>query len=237
MKFELKLRNLNVPDEDLLNDLKKVALELGNENLTSREYDNSKKRKYSAGTIGERFGGWNKALELAGLTVKYHQNISTDALLENIEQVWLKLGRQPGKRDMKLPLSKYSESPYRANFKTWQKALEQFVESINLEEEIEQSDETKSEAVETENTVNSKSEIVFRHKTKRDINWRLRFLVMRRDNFKCNACGKSPTNNPGTELHIDHILAWDKGGETVYENLQTLCSVCNIGKSNLDFKE
>jgi 5-methylcytosine-specific restriction endonuclease McrA len=63
----------------------------------------------------------------------------------------------------------------------------------------------------------------------------MRFLIMRRDNFKCNACGKSPTNNPGTELHIDHILAWDKGEETIFENLQTLCSVCNIGKSNLDF--
>ncbi|MCL4507775.1 MAG: HNH endonuclease [Chloroflexi bacterium] len=35
------------------------------------------------------------------------------------------------------------------------------------------------------------------------------------------------------ELHVDHILAWSKGGETVLENLQTLCSVCNLGKSNV----
>ena len=35
-------------------------------------------------------------------------------------------------------------------------------------------------------------------------------------------------------LHVDHIKAWAKGGETVLENLQTLCSVCNIGKSDLE---
>jgi 5-methylcytosine-specific restriction endonuclease McrA len=34
-------------------------------------------------------------------------------------------------------------------------------------------------------------------------------------------------------LDIDHILAWDSGGETVMENLQTLCNRCNGGKSNL----
>ncbi|THJ09818.1 MAG: HNH endonuclease [Nitrospira sp. CG24C] len=26
---------------------------------------------------------------------------------------------------------------------------------------------------------------------------------------------------------------WSKSGETVLENLQTLCSVCNLGKSNV----
>ena len=35
------------------------------------------------------------------------------------------------------------------------------------------------------------------------------------------------------ELHIDHIIPWSKGGETVLENLQTLCSDCNLGKSNI----
>ena len=28
--------------------------------------------------------------------------------------------------------------------------------------------------------------------------------------------------------------SWAKGGETALENLQTLCSVCNIGKSDLE---
>ncbi|WP_367275291.1 HNH endonuclease [Microcoleus sp. CAWBG58] len=31
---------------------------------------------------------------------------------------------------------------------------------------------------------------------------------------------------------MDRKIAWSKGGETVLENLQTLCSLCNLGKSN-----
>ncbi|WP_343324290.1 HNH endonuclease signature motif containing protein [Streptococcus sp. Marseille-P8640] len=34
-------------------------------------------------------------------------------------------------------------------------------------------------------------------------------------------------------LHVDHIIPWSKGGETVLGNLQTLCSKCNLGKSDL----
>lgn len=46
---------------------------------------------------------------------------------------------------------------------------------------------------------------------------------------------QSLTKKHGNQLHIYYILARHKGGNTVFENLQTLCSVCNIGKSNLDF--
>ena len=56
---------------------------------------------------------------------------------------------------------------------------------------------------------------------------------MHRDNFKCCKCGKSPAKDPSVELHVDHIIPWAKGGETVLENLQTLCSDCNLGKSDL----
>src|SRR3989338_5249978 len=72
------------------------------------------------------------------------------------------------------------------------------------------------------------------HKTTRGVNERLRFIVMRRDNFKCKNCGRSPATDSSIILHVDHIKAWANGGETVLENLQTLCSVCNIGKSDLE---
>jgi len=70
------------------------------------------------------------------------------------------------------------------------------------------------------------------HKTKREPGIQLRFKVLKRDNFKCCACGASPAKDSSVELHIDHIIPWSKGGETVLENLQTLCLKCNIGKSN-----
>ncbi len=69
--------------------------------------------------------------------------------------------------------------------------------------------------------------------TQRDPSLRLRYRVLARDNFSCVQCGASPAKDPSVELHLDHILAWSKGGETTYENLQTLCFKCNLGKSNV----
>jgi 5-methylcytosine-specific restriction endonuclease McrA len=72
-----------------------------------------------------------------------------------------------------------------------------------------------------------------KHTTGRDPSLRLRWRVLQRDNFKCCGCGASPAITLGVELHVDHIHPWSEGGETVLENLQTLCSKCNLGKSNL----
>ena len=69
-------------------------------------------------------------------------------------------------------------------------------------------------------------------RTTRKISNALRYQVLKRDNFKCCACGASPAKDPSVELHIDHIIPWSKCGETVLENLQTLCSKCNLGKSD-----
>ena len=221
MKFQLDTYNRNTPDQDLIDDLIKVAKELGRDKVTIDEYN--ERGNFHSTTLTRRFGNWFKSLEKAGLEKTRNLNIPDEELFENIETVWLKLGRQPRYQEMIKPLSKFSSSTYEKRYGTWRQSLERFVEFINSEE------------IETEKTLETKSEIAPRHKTKRDINWRLRFLVMRRDNFKCVACGRNPATDTEIILHVDHKLAWDKGGETVYENLQTLCSVCNIGKSNLDF--
>ena len=68
----------------------------------------------------------------------------------------------------------------------------------------------------------------------RSINYRMRFRVMQRDNFKCCICGASPSSQPNVTLHIDHIIPCAKGGVASRDNLQTLCSRCNLGKSDLD---
>lgn len=58
----------------------------------------------------------------------------------------------------------------------------------------------------------------------------LRYDVFKRDNFKCSICGMSAKD--GVKLQVDHIIPISKGGKTEMDNLQTLCSRCNIGKSN-----
>jgi len=49
--------------------------------------------------------------------------------------------------------------------------------------------------------------------------------------LKCanSSCGKVP---PEVKLHIDHKFPSSKGGTSTYENLQFLCSSCNLKKSD-----
>lgn len=197
--------------------------------------------------------------------------ISEEELFQNIEEIWVKLGRQPRNTEIQKPFSKYSAGTYEKRFGTWLKALKKFVAYINNEESISSgtalsstSDHVKSllkltqgmpsvsvpvpQSKPTPDFVAKIVEDPYReeamkkleiepstqHKTKRNINWRLRFVIMRRDNFKCKKCGRSPATDSSIILHVDHQTAWSKGGETVLENLETLCSKCNIGKSNLE---
>ena len=53
-----------------------------------------------------------------------------------------------------------------------------------------------------------------------------------RDGARCRLCGAVPSDR--IRLHVDHVKPWSKGGETVLENLQILCNVCNIGKSDVE---
>jgi len=65
--------------------------------------------------------------------------------------------------------------------------------------------------------------------TGRTIPSRIRFNVLKRDNFTCQYCGRKA---PDVELHIDHIIPWSKVKEHKIENLQVACSDCNLGKSD-----
>ena len=58
----------------------------------------------------------------------------------------------------------------------------------------------------------------------------LRYDILKRDNFKCQICGRSAQD--GIKLHVDHIIPVSKGGLTTWNNLRTLCQDCNLGKSN-----
>ncbi len=232
MKFELKDYHQNITDEELIADLKRVAIELKQNYVTAKQQDTF--GKYYSSTLVRRFGSWLKAQEKAGLQKTKQQannKINEEDLFNNLEEVWVKLGRQPRFSEMTQQNSKYSGFAYRRRFGSWLKALKVFVALINKEKDasklatIEQSIKI-SEIVKTDRTVI--------RRTSREVNWRLRFIVMKRDNFKCIKCGRSPAADPKIILHVDHIKAWANGGETILENLQTLCSKCNIGKSNLE---
>jgi hypothetical protein len=222
MKFELEKYHRNTSDEELVTDLKRVATDL-QKSPTIDEYN--ERGTYHSTTLTRRFGSWFKVLENAGLSrMRSPLNIPEEELFQNLEEVWTKLGRQPRYQELQKPLSKYSAGTYENRFGSWTNSLEKFVAYINNEE-----NSSSEKAIEKLSV-----ESLTKHKTKRSINWRLRFIVMRRDNFKCRKCGRSPATDPTIILHVDHKTAWVNGGETMLENLETLCSRCNIGKSDLE---
>ena len=59
----------------------------------------------------------------------------------------------------------------------------------------------------------------------------LRHEVFKRDNYTCVECGASKKD--GATLHVDHVIPVVKGGSDELSNLQTLCSKCNLNKSDL----
>ena len=224
-----------ITTQELIDDIKRVSVLLDKTTFSSHEYNQN--GRYSSATYFNRFKTWNNALEVAGLVpfeVPSGKRVSEYDAIEEIERIWTTLGRQPTTTDIKNGISKYSLHVYERRFGSWRKALEFFVSYMNGEQEVEKPDETDDIQLPV---IPLQSETETKRRTKRDINLRMRFLVMKRDNFKCCMCGRSPATTPGLELHIDHIIPWSKGGETTIDNLQTLCSDCNLGKSNLSESE
>ncbi|CAI8211258.1 MAG: Uncharacterised protein [Flavobacteriaceae bacterium] len=63
-------------------------------------------------------------------------------------------------------------------------------------------------------------------KRSRTISSRLRKMILERDNHQCQQCGSR------TDLTIDHIFPFSRGGGKEPNNLQLLCHRCNAKKSD-----
>lgn len=215
-KFHLsRVSGAPVSDDELLSDIRLAAAAANTKIISQRLY--SEYGKYDPSTVSRRFGTWNKAVIAAGLEVANEINITDERLFDNLMLLWEHYGRQPRRAELARPPSVISQGAYRRRFSSWTYALTQFIAYANALE--------AQPPIQIENAIS--------RKTGRDASLRLRFRVMKRDNFSCRACGASPALNPGLVLHIDHVKPWSMGGDTIEENLQTLCEHCNLGKSNV----
>jgi hypothetical protein len=225
MNFKLNAYNRDTPEEELLADLKAVASRVSGA-LSQPQY-RVNGGKFHPTTFARRFGSWNAALERAGVMLAHRVNTPDAEWFANIAAVWNHLGRQPTYQEMRDPPSIKSPEGYAHRFGGWRKALEAFVSAMDAPSVT---DEAAGSTGASPYGTKKPS-----RRTAKTVNWRLRFLVLRRDGFKCKACGRSPANEPRCELEVDHILSWSRGGETTLDNLQSLCEKCNGGKSNLAF--
>lgn len=226
-----------INDNALVKDLQRVAELLDKKTVTSTEY--YEYGKYSTPTITERFGAWTNFVNKAGLVqTGFIRKIEDEELFTEIERIWTILGKQPTTTDMKKGVSKFSLDSFTRRFGGWRNTLTAFIEYVKSDDDnliFDNSEITTIEEVEVPTTgiELTKPRKLKLKRTPRNINLKLRFKVLVRDNFKCCYCGASPAKDPNVILHIDHILPWSKGGETFLENLQAACSTCNLGKNNL----
>ncbi len=211
-EFKLRLSARNVDNDELLSDLRRAASMLGSPALSERAY--LRVGKFSVKPYINRFGSWNGAIEKAGLAKSRETNVSDEMLFDNLETIWRSLGRQPFYSEIEGPLSRYSMKPYLNRFGGWTKACEAFLAFKSLDAEFERLHRP---------TARSRS---------RTLNDKLRLKVFKRDNYACVLCGRSPSRDIGTALHVDHIMPFSKGGDHGLDNLRTLCDRCNLARGN-----
>lgn len=179
----------------------------------------------SASTYEKYFGTWNHALVAAGLnpnprgirrggTRKCSSNgykkTSRETLIRNLQDISESLGRPVTYRDMN-EIAKGRKYPgvraYKNRFGSWSAAL-------------------REAGIPPANNRRRKETL-----KNPFANLRMRFEILKRDNFTCQYCGRTPQD--GARLVIDHKLAVVNGGVTNISNLITSCFECNAGKSDI----
>jgi hypothetical protein len=223
--FELRTLT-NYSDQSILEEMRRVATLHSGSSFSLRAFSRCNP-KVSFQTILQRYGTWRKALDAAGLShlvaQRYTGTRYTDGeCLENLAVVWTHCRRQPRVREMNVPPSCVGSSAYLARWITWRGCLEAFVKWANSDDQSFKNDEPQA-ASPTPGTIRVEED-------RREVRSGLRFRVFTRDGFRCVACGRSPATHYNVELHADHAVSVHDGGKTTFENLQTLCRDCNLGK-------
>ena len=186
-----------------------------NEYFSTVEYNKWDKKIAGAETFCDRFGSWNKALRIIGIEGGRERKYKPEELVENLENIWKELKFPPGKRRLAKYGKKISEQPYNRIWGSVQSACEQI--ALFHDGKI------------------TKEQLLLKSGAKNDrktIPLNIRWAVLKRDNYACRKCGRSPGKDKTTELEIDHIIPVAKHGANDENNLQTLCRECNQGKKD-----
>jgi hypothetical protein len=206
--------------QEVIDELQRVASLLGTTSLSRTEFE--RHSRFGQKAVANAFeGSWHTALSAAGLRFTAIRAPSDDLCFENLLSVWTHYGRQPHYAEMRRPPSVITGKAYVRRWGGWTRAVYAFVQAAEEYAVARAIPETPAQAI-----VSSPPP----DQGPRTAPVGLRYLVLRRDRFRCVLCGRSPATEVGCELHIDHIQPYSLGGLTTLENLRSLCAECNLGK-------
>jgi hypothetical protein len=243
-------RRTHCTPELLLAELRSTAAKTSNKSFSYEDY-RSLGGCYSIGTFQNHFGSWREAVSQMGLADGRSQprpglrTFTNEDFFGEMQRVWETLGRQPKAREMRQYGSRMSPQAFQVRFGSWMRAVHAFCEDRGSTDDpskgsplVEANEEESALPLPLSVDREQRREhvaagvLVIQKATPRTPAPRLRFRVLQRDRFTCRACGRSPATEIGVVLHVDHIVPYSGLGETVFENLQTLCERCNLGKSD-----
>lgn len=212
-KLGLEIRRTGYySDEEIIEDVLAVKRRLGVDLLTGRDY--YKHGKFGSKAIVAHFGSWGKLADKLGMKkAAVHVQHTPQELFGMMKALWDEKGGRPSMAEF-LRRSGHTQKYIFARFKSWTDFLLQFKAYAN------KGGKSLSPIVSVKPSIGPR---VIRRK--------LRYEVLKRDNFTCVLCG---AKSPAVELHVDHIVPYSKGGKTELSNLRTLCSKCNLGRGNSD---
>lgn len=224
--------------EKMVEELENVAKSFNYIEFGWRDFN--KVANISATPVKKEFGTWSKALSalrehlkeknlnLSPRKIPCNQIHSDNDMFNEMERIWKNLGHRPSRAEWERSNYKIAYGTYKNRFNGWQHACLKFIE-YKMGENIIADTEKIIPTNKKYTTLKDKSEAT------RIIPLGIRLQVLNRDSYRCVFCGRSPATEVGVKLHIDHIEPFSKGGKNTPDNLQTLCSDCNLGKSDRTF--
>jgi hypothetical protein len=213
--FNEKITNRRIPDQVLLSALQRFAETFPRGHHRRQDFDTWSERPCNSVTVSTRFNGWRNALWQVGLTSARSGHYSPEDLIQILEEVWVKVGRAPGHGVLR-KVGRISGQLYIRHWGSLENARSLFAR-------YKRNEISRAELLAPVPSAPRPRRTIIRPT--------LRYLILQRDNHRCQLCGRSPSTDPDTILEIDHIHPVAKGGTDDPKNLRTLCRPCNRGKS------
>lgn len=241
VKYVLDRKRIDkIPHAAIVAELEKVARLSGYR--VFRKIDFDKRSSISSMTVVRDFGSWLKAMQFleshlrkSGLALlpRSKRYFSEGEMFQELERLWAGLGHRPSRTEWNSfqPKAKISYMTYTRHFGSWTNACLKFIEfkmgnTVDVTPAFDVHDSKPDPQ-----SAGSPYKATY---MSRSIPLKLRLRILQRDNFRCRFCGRSPATHLGVTLHMDHIIPFSKEGKTDFNNLQTLCSECNLGKAAQD---